>query len=91
MKYVYFFCFLFLFSFDLCGSNKDTCIIKYKYCYIETDALPQMQTIADNGVLISFSKNKLTIKYYKTSFTSGDSVSEYSIISEIKENKDKIT
>lgn len=34
MKYVYFLCFLFLFSFDLCGSNKDTYIKKYKYCYI---------------------------------------------------------
>ena len=63
MKYVHFLCFLFLFSFDLCGSNKDTYIRKYKYCYIQTDALPQMQTIADNGVLISFSKDTLTIKY----------------------------
>ena len=48
-----------------------------------------MQTIADNGVLISFSKDTLTIKYYKTSFTSCDSVHEYSIISEIKENKNE--
>ena len=89
MKYVYFLCFLFLFSFDLCGSNKDTYIKKYKYCYIQTDAFPQMQTIADNGILISFSKDKLIIKCYKTSFTNCDSVHEYSIISEIKENKDE--
>ncbi len=89
MKYVYFLCFLFLFSFDLCGSNKDIYIKKYKYCYIQTDAFPQMQTIADNGILISFSKDKLIIKCYKTSFTNCDSVHEYSIISEIKENKDE--
>ena len=76
MKYVYFLCFLFLFSFDLCGSNKDTYIKKYKYCYIQTDAFPQMQTIADNGILISFSKDKLIIKCYKTSFTNCDKEQE---------------